>query len=216
MFLMVQKVACANGKGMKKTSKMRPKSSKFNDKSINKSCFFEANFWTSFFSIFVDFFQKWSILGPPSKSDGVKNGTKIRQVVPQISNSYFMQRVFGGTQNVLLPGSFLERSWPQFWSIWDGFEVLAPNFFIKNPFRNHVNKPPQQPQQKSRTSEHLQNSRQRNCIVTISARSLPGSARNLPRISWSTIASTHLPHIHWPRNASQVTNCQAPKRGGRR
>ena len=47
-----------------------------------------------------------------------------------------------------------------------------------------------------------------------SARSLPGSARNLPRISWSTIASTHLPHIHWPRNASQVTNCQAPKRGG--
>ena len=39
------------------------------------------------------------------------------------------------------------------------------------------------------------------------------SARNLPRISWSTIASTHLPHIHWPRNASQVTNCQAPKRG---
>ena len=47
-----------------------------------------------------------------------------------------------------------------------------------------------------------------------SARSLPGSARNLPRISWSTIASTHLPHIHWPRNASQITNCQAPKRGG--
>ena len=37
---------------------------------------------------------------------------------------------------------------------------------------------------------------------------------NLPRISWSTIASTHLPHIHWPRDASQVTNCQAPKRGG--
>ena len=32
------------------------------------------------------FFQKMSILGPTSKSDGVKNGTKIRQVVPQISN----------------------------------------------------------------------------------------------------------------------------------
>ena len=47
-----------------------------------------------------------------------------------------------------------------------------------------------------------------------SARSLPGSARNLPRISWSTIESTHLPHIHWPRNASQDTNCQAPERGG--
>ena len=47
-----------------------------------------------------------------------------------------------------------------------------------------------------------------------SARSLPGSARNLPRISWSTIASTHLPHKHPPRNANQVTNRKDPKRGG--
>ena len=39
-----------------------------------------------FFFFFWIFVQKQSILGPPSKSDGVKNGTKIRQVVPQISN----------------------------------------------------------------------------------------------------------------------------------
>ena len=37
-----------------------------------------------------------------------------------------------------------------------------------------------------------------------SSRNLLGSARSLPRISWSTIASSHLPHIHWPRNDSQV------------
>ena len=49
-------------------------------------------------------------------------------------------------------------------------------------------------------------------------RNLPRSARicqESARICQeSAIASTHLPHIHWPRNASQVTNCQAPKRWG--
>ena len=47
---------------------------------------------------------------------------------------------------------------------------------------------------------------------------LPGickdSARNLPGTSWSTIASTHLPHIHPPRNANEVSDRQDPKRGG--
>ena len=41
-------------------------------KSINKSCLFKAVSWTSFFSFLGDFFQKWSILGPASKSVRVK------------------------------------------------------------------------------------------------------------------------------------------------
>jgi hypothetical protein len=48
--------------------------------------FFHSRFLDFLFLIFFDLFQKLSILGPRSKSDGVKNGTKIRQVVPQISH----------------------------------------------------------------------------------------------------------------------------------
>ena len=47
---------------------------------------------------------------------------------------------------------------------------------------------------------------------------LPGickdSARNLPGTSWSTIASTHLPHIHPPRRANKTPDRKDPKQGG--
>ena len=39
--------------------------------------------------IFIFIFQKWSILGPPSKSDGVNNGTQIDQVVQILRNFLF-------------------------------------------------------------------------------------------------------------------------------
>jgi hypothetical protein len=56
--------------------------------------FFWKPFWGPPFSHFFDFFQKWSIGGPPSKSDGVQNGTKIRQVVPKCWKRIIPQRLF--------------------------------------------------------------------------------------------------------------------------
>ena len=40
------------------------------------------------------------------------------------------------------------------------------------------------------------------------------SAKNLPRISWSTIASTHLPHIHTHIDAKEIPDRQDPNWGG--
>ena len=42
---------------------------------------------------------------------------------------------------------------------------------------------------------------------------LPRSARNLPRTSWSTIESTHLPHTHPPSHANEVPDRKDPKQG---
>jgi hypothetical protein len=54
---------------------------------INQKIMFLKPFLGRPFSHFCsDVFQKRSIWGPPSKSDGVKNGTKINQVAPQISS----------------------------------------------------------------------------------------------------------------------------------
>jgi len=46
------------------------------------------------------------------------------------------------------------------------------------------------------------------------AKKLPRSARNLPRTSWSTIASTHCPHIHPPCHPNEIPDRQDPKWGG--
>ena len=45
-----------------------------------KIMFFQSRFLDLFFSFKK---EKWSMLGPPSKSNGVKNGTKIDQVAPK-------------------------------------------------------------------------------------------------------------------------------------
>ena len=42
---------------------------------------------------------------------------------------------------------------------------------------------------------------------------MQGSARYLPRISWSTIASTHLLHIHAPIDANEIPDRKDPKQG---
>ena len=85
---MVYKVACANGKGIKKTSTMRPKSirNSMTNRYTNHVLFkpFLGPPFSHFFLIFV---QKRSIWGPPWKSNGVKNGTKIRQVARKIEKS---------------------------------------------------------------------------------------------------------------------------------
>jgi hypothetical protein len=46
-----------------------------NDQQI---MFFQSRFLDFLFHIFLDFFQNWSILGPPSKSDGIQNGNQNR------------------------------------------------------------------------------------------------------------------------------------------
>ena len=125
---------------------------------------------------------------------------------------------FGVPNSGSTSGSIFNGIWVDLCSFFAVLGVYANRFWmildIKiQPFWNRVRfsipYPPERPNAKHQVSNFgiCQD-------LPESARSLPGSARNLPRISWSTIASTHLPHIHWPRNASQVTNCQAPKRGG--
>jgi hypothetical protein len=87
---MVQKVACANGKGMKKTSKMRPKSirNSMTNQSQNHVCF-KQFFGPPFSYFFFLYFQKWSILGPSSKSDGVKNPLRVRGRTQQSVSGWF-------------------------------------------------------------------------------------------------------------------------------
>ena len=50
--------------------------------------FFQSRFLDLLFHIFFNLFQKWSIWGPPSKSDGIQNGTKIDQVAPKCWKSH--------------------------------------------------------------------------------------------------------------------------------
>ena len=83
--------------------------------------FLKAASWTSFFSFFTDFFQKWSILGPQWS----KMASKISQVA---SKWHGLTHTRGGrifrSWNRLLPGSLLERSWIPFWLIWDGIWMI--------------------------------------------------------------------------------------------
>ena len=48
----------------------------------------------------------------------------------------------------------------------------------------------------------------------VDARILPRFARNLPRTSWSTIASIHFPHLHTPGNVNETPDRKDTKSGG--
>ena len=82
-FLMVQKVACANGKGIKETSKMRPKFIGNSMKIATKILFFSRRFLDLLFLIFLIFFKTgrfWNPLENPMGSKMVpksSNGAKM-------------------------------------------------------------------------------------------------------------------------------------------
>ena len=56
--------------------------------------FFRSRFLDLLFLTFSNFFQIWSILGPPSKSDGILNGTQINQVAPKCTKFYVAKLFF--------------------------------------------------------------------------------------------------------------------------
>ena len=69
---------------------MRPKSipKSMTSQSTNH-VFSLSRFLDLLFLIFFDFFQKWSILGSPSKSDGVKNPLRVRGRTQQSVSAWF-------------------------------------------------------------------------------------------------------------------------------
>ena len=51
--------------------------------------FFQSRFLDLLFLIFLDCFQKWSIVGPPSKSDGIQNPLRVRGRTQQSVSARF-------------------------------------------------------------------------------------------------------------------------------
>ena len=84
--------------------------------------------------------------------------------------------------------------------LWMIFGVKAQPFW--NRLRSSIPHPPKRPNAK--------NTRPRITLkyqgLQRYVKNLLRSARNLPRISWSTIASTHLPHKHPPRYANEASD----------
>ena len=81
-----------------------------NEQSKNH-VFFKPLLGHPFSHFFFDFFQKWSIWGPPSKSDGVKNGTKISQVTRKIEKSNLRAHFLAFQVLVRLRDQFLIDLW---------------------------------------------------------------------------------------------------------
>ena len=181
--------------------------------------FFGVSFLRLYFFIFFKILCKKNGFGDPSGvAAGPKMAFKIANAAPKCLPKFVPRSLFGVPNSGSTSGSIFNRFVADLCSFFAVFGAYAIRFWmilnIKiQPFwirvRFSIPYPPERPNAKHRVSNFgiCQD-------LPESARSLAGSRRNLPRISWSTIASTHLPHIHWPRNASQVTNCQAPKRGG--
>ena len=119
---MIQKVACASGKGMKKTSKMRSKSIRNSKKNQSKNhvCL-KLFLGPHFFQFLLIFFKNGWFWDPHSKSDGVKNGTEISQVVPQTTKKVVgwapKPRSMFAKARPKPPIHYLSWFWHHFWSL---------------------------------------------------------------------------------------------------
>ena len=78
-----------------------------------------------FFLFFVDFFQKWSILEPPSKSDGVKNGTRNRPMGTKRCKQSISTSSLLRSRNNLAPQTPPETPQVIFSMIFEGFSHIA-------------------------------------------------------------------------------------------
>ena len=139
-------------------------------------------------------------LGRPLAPSWPQVAPKIAQVVPKGSKKMTGALTFWGSKNrlasrkrfrPLVGPSFVNfgRSWATFWSI---FDVAGP--YLNNFLARRCRRVCQDLPEPTRISQ-------------VSARYLPGT-------SWSTIASTHRPHIPPPRHANQIPDRQDPKQGG--
>ena len=98
----------------------------------SKIVFFQAAFLVSIFLHFMLIFMKNDDLGTPIREPlGPKWHPKSPKWHQNVGQNLIAHPHFGGTETELLPGSFLERSWAQSWSIWLDFGCISDAMFME-------------------------------------------------------------------------------------